>query len=373
MKNVLRAYKFRLYPSEAQKAALAQTFGCARFVYNYFLNERSQAWKERQESSSYAKDCKALTSLKKSPECAWLNDVSNIALQQSLRHLSQAFQNFFSRRSSYPTFKRKDGRQAFTLMRHGFSLQDGGLKLARIDGLVEVRWSRSLPSAPRQVTVTKDAAGRYFASFLCEAPVAAFAPSQKEVAIDLGLLSFLTDQHGVPVEPPKFLLKLLHQVQRLSRALSRKCKGSANRRKARLHLARLYARMVDARTNFLHQLSTSLLRENQAVYAEELSIKGLMRTRLARAVADASWGELLRQLRYKAQWYDRSFWQAPRNFASSKLCSVCGVKNTELTLSQRRWRCACGAEHERDTNAARNLLAAGRAALEQRTAGLAGT
>ncbi len=372
MQKVLRAYKFRLYPSEAQKASLAQTFGCARFVYNHFLHARSQAWQEHRTSCSYAKDCKALTELKKAPECSWLNDVSNIALQQSLRHLSQAFQNFFSKRSRYPAFKRKEGHQAFTLMRHGFGLQDGKLRLARFEGLLEVRWSRALPSAPSQVTITKDPAGRYFASFLCEEQVAALAPASRDTGIDLGLLSFITDAQGVPVAPPKFLAKLLHQVRRLSQALARKRKGSANRSKARLRLAALHARIADARSNFLHQLSTHLLRENQAVYAEELSIRGLMRTRLARSIADAAWGELLRQLRYKAQWYGRTFWQAPRNFASSKLCSACGCKNTELTLSQRRWRCVCGAEHERDTNAARNLLAAGRAAMEHRTAGLAG-
>ncbi len=370
---VQRAYKFRLYVREEhQRIALAQAFGCARFVYNHFLAARSAAWKERKEGSSFAKDCKALTSLKKEPDKAWLGDVSNIVLQQSLRHLSQAFQNFFSGRGRYPSFKSKHDRQAVTLMRHGFRIRDGQLFLARVDGPVEVRWSRELPSAPSQAVISRDSAGRYFVSFLCEEAVAPLPKVGAVKAIDLGLESFIVDQDGQKLSPPKFLARLLERVKRASQALSRKTKGSKNRTKARQRLARLHARVADARQDFLHQLSASLVRENQAVFAEQLNIKGLIRTRLARSIADAGWGELLRQLAYKAAWYGRTFWQAPKNFASSKLCHACGEKNTELTLAQRRWRCVCGVEHDRDTNAARNLLLAGLAATGIGTAGLAG-
>jgi len=367
-----RAYKFRFYPSEAQKLSLGQAFGCARFVYNHFLAARSAAWKEHQQGSTYAKDCKALTALKQEPDKTWLGDVSNIVLQQSLKHLSQAFQNFFSGRGRYPSFKSKHDRQAVTLMRHGFRVKDGQLFLARIDGPVQVRWSRALPSAPSQAVVSRDSAGRYFVSFLCEEAVAPLPQVEAVKAIDLGLQSYIVDQHGEKLSPPKFLVKLLDRVKRAAQALSRKVKGSKNRAKARRRLARLHARVGDARQNFTHQLSASLIRENQAVFAEQLNIKGLIRTRLARSISDAAWGELLRQLAYKASWYGRTFWQAPKNFASSKLCHACGAKNAELTLSQRRWRCVCGVEHDRDTNAARNLLLAGLAATQFGTAGLAG-
>lgn len=365
-----RAYRFRLYPTPEQASSLAQAFGCARFVYNHFLAERSKAWSERKEGSSFAKDCKALTALKQLPERSWLYDVSNIVLQQSLRHLDQAFRNFFAKRAKYPSFKRKGERQAVTLMSHGFRLKDGALHLARVDGALEVRWSRELPSAPSQVVISKDSAGRYFASFLCEEAIAPLPKAQAVKAIDLGLESLIADQHGKKLAPPKFLAKLLERLKQLQRSLSRKDKGSKNRAKARLKVAKLHARISDARSNFLHQLSAKLIRENQAVYAESLNVKGLVRTRLARSISDASWSELLRQLAYKASWYGRTFWQAPKNFASSKTCHACGVKNKELTLSDRRWRCGCGVEHDRDTNAARNLLLAGLAATNG-TAGLA--
>ena len=365
-----RAYRFRLYPTPEQASSLAQAFGCARFVYNHFLAERSQAWKEHKESSSFAKGCKALTALKQVPERSWLYDVSNIVLQQSLRHLDRAFQNFFTRRAKYPSFKRKGDRQAVTLMSHGFRLKDGALHLARVDGAVEVRWSRELPSAPSQVVVTCDSAGRYFASFLCEEAIAPLPKAQAVKAIDLGLESFITDQDGQKLPPPKFLARLLERLKRLQQSLSRKSKGSKNRAKARLKVARLHARISDARSNFLHQLSAKLIRENQAVYAESLNVKGLIRTRLARSISDAGWSEFLRQLAYKASWYGRTFWQAPKNFASSKTCHACGTKNPGLTLSDRRWRCSCGVEHDRGINAARNLLLAGLAATNG-TAGLA--
>ncbi len=371
MLNVKRAYKFRLIVEPGQTEWFAQAFGCARYVYNHFLAARSAAWKERKEHSNYAKDCKALTALKKEPDKLWLSDVSNIVLQQSLKHLDTAYRNFFAGRGRYPTFKSKHDRQAVTLMRHGFRLRDGELWVAKLGTPLKVRWSRALPSAPSQITLSRDSAGRYFVSFLCEEAVAPLPATPRVVGIDLGLESFIVDHDGHKVEPPRFLGRLLHRVKLLAQRLSRKTKGSRNRARAKQALARLHARISDARTDFLHKLSTTLIRENQAVFAESLSIKGLVRTRLARAISDASWGEFLRQLAYKASWHGRTFWQAPKGFASSKTCHACGAKNVELTLSQRRWRCVCGVEHDRDTNAARNLLLAGLAATNS-TAGLAG-
>jgi len=369
---VQRAYKFRFYPSEAQKLSLAQAFGCARFVYNHFLAARSAAWQERKEGSTYAKDCKALTALKQEPDKSWLGDVSNIVLQQSLRHLSQAFQNFFSGRGRYPAFKSKHDRQAVTLMRHGFRLREGQLFLARVEGPVQVRWSRGLPGVPSQAVVSRDSAGRYFVSFLCEVAVAPLPKVGAVKAIDLGLESFITDQAGEKLAPPKFLAQRRERVQRASQALSRKARGSKNRAKARQRLARLHARVADARQDFLHQLSAKLIRENQAVFAEQLNIKGLVRTRLARSISDAAWGELLRQLAYKAAWYGRTFWQAPSTSPPASSAMPVERRTPGSRCRSADWRCVCGVEHDRDTNAARNLLLAGLAATGLGTAGLAG-
>ena len=350
---------------------LSQHFGCVRFVSNHMLACRQQRYRDKQPTS-YQDDSSALNLLKKEPAYAWLNDVSSVALQQAVRHLDSAFKNLFSGRSRFPRFKRKQAAQSFSLMRNAFTLRDGKLPLAKMKEPLDVLWSRKLPCAPSSVTVSRDAAGRYFVSLLCEVEGFALPKNDKATAFDLGLASFLTFADDRPsVFPPKFLAKLLHRVRWLSRALSRKTNGSKNRAKARKRLARLHARIRDRRSDFLHKLSTGLIRENQAVFAETLSIRGMVKSRLARSIGDAAWGELLRQLAYKASWYGRTFWQAPRSLASSKTCSDCGFKLKVLALSMRSWSCPeCGSVHDRDKNAARKILAAGIQATS--TAGCAG-
>ncbi|MDR5743554.1 transposase [Caballeronia peredens] len=368
--SVKRAFRFRFYPTAAQEQQLAQHFGCVRFVYNHMLARRQQRRKDGLKSN-YVDDAAALTVLKRAPECLWLRDVSIVALQASLRHLDTAYQNFFARRAGFPRFKRKRAAQSYALMRNGFTLRDGKLTLAKMAAPLDVRWSRELPATPSSLTVLRDAAGRYFVSLLCDDEVAPLPATAKVVAADLGLthlLTFADDQP--PLSPPKFLAELLHRVRRLSRALSRKHNGSKNRDKARKRLARLHARIADSRKDFLHKLSTQLIRENQAVFMEDLCIKGMMRSHLARSIGDAAWGELLRQLAYKAAWYGRTYWQADRFFASSKTCHACGFRHTSLPLNIRQWTCPdCGEIHDRDQNAARNILAAG--LLATRTAGRA--
>ncbi|MFM0176675.1 RNA-guided endonuclease TnpB family protein, partial [Paraburkholderia sediminicola] len=288
--SVKRALRFRFYPTAEQEQQLAQHFGCVRFVYNHMLARRQQRYKDGLKSN-YADDAAALTALKQRPECVWLRDVSIVALQASLRHLDTAYKNFFSRRTGFPRFKRKRAAQSYSLMRNGFTLRGGRLTLAKMTAPLDVRWSRKLPGIPSSLTVSRDAAGRYFVSLLCDDDVVPLPPTGKVVAADLGLTHFLTfadDQP--PLSPPKFLAELLHRVRRLSRALSRKDKGSKNREKARERLARLHARIADSRKDFLHKVSTQLIRENQAVFMEDLCIKGMMRGHLARSIGDAAWG-----------------------------------------------------------------------------------
>ncbi|NYH18849.1 RNA-guided endonuclease TnpB family protein [Paraburkholderia bryophila] len=369
---VKRAFRFRFYPTAAQEQLFAQHFGCVRFVYNHVLARRQQRYKDGLKSN-YGDDAAALTALKRSLEFVWLRDVSIVALQTSLRHLDTAYRNFIARRAGFPRFKRKQAAQSYSLMRNGFILRDGKLTLAKMKAPLDVRWSRGLPGAPSSLTVSRDAAGRYFVSLLCEDDVAPHSATDNVVGADLGLTTFLTfSDDRAPVQPPKFLAELLHRVRRLSRVLSRRQTGAKNRNKARQRLARLHARIADTRKDFLHKLSTQLIRENQAVFMKDLCIKGMMRSNLARSIGDAAWGELLRQLAYKAAWYGRTFWQAARFFASSKTCHACGFKLASLPLSTREWTCPeCGEIHDRDKNAARNLLAAG--LLATRTAGRAET
>jgi putative transposase len=372
MPIIKRAYRYRFYPTPAQLPVLAQHFGSVRFIYNHMLARRQ----ERRAAAlkcSYGDDASALTALKRNPELSWLRDVSSVALQQAVRNLDSAFKSFFNKRTKFPRFKSKHGEQRFRLMKNAFTLRDGSLTLAKMDAPLDVRWSRALSSAPSQVTVIRDAAGRYFVSLLCEEEIQPLRPSERTVAFDLGLSSFVTFSDERPaIEPPRFLAKLLERIRLLSQQLSRKVKGSKNRQKARARLARLHARVRDMRQDFLHKLSMTLICENQAVFAENLNIKGMMRGWLSRSIGDAAWGELLRQLEYKAKWYGRTFWQAPANFASSKTCHCCGFKLPKLELSTRQWTCPeCGVIHDRDKNAARNLHIAG--LIATRTAGVAGT
>ncbi len=255
--DVKRAYRFRFYPTEAQAQVLAQTFGCVRFAYNHFLRVRTDAWMDRQESINYNTTSAMLTALKKTPEHAWLNDVSSIPVQQSLRHLQSAFSNFFAKRTQYPSFKKKIGTQAAEYTASGFRLDGQTLRIAKLDGALKVKWSRTLPKAARVTTITlsKDAADRYFVSLLCDDTVHALPTCEGKIGIDLGLTHFSIASTGEKIAGPKAFAKYEAKLAKAQRSLAKKQKGSANRKKARLRVARIHARIADVRKDFLHQLS----------------------------------------------------------------------------------------------------------------------
>ena len=298
-------------------------------------------------------------------------------LQQSLADLNTAYRNFFASvtgerkgpKVEPPRFKsRKDRRQAvrFTANARFKILASGRLRLPKI-GDVEVRWSRDLPSAPASVTVIKDAAGRYFASFVAETGPAADAArfpaphTGAEVGIDLGLTSFAVLSDGTVVRSPRFLRRAERKLRRLQKSLSRKAEGSSNREKARVRVARAHAKVADSRRDFHHKTSTAIIRDNQAVYAEDLCVSGLARTRMAKSVHDAGWSAFVTMLEYKARRYSRSFGKIGRLVPSTQLCSACGVNGGKKPLRIREWTCpACGTVHDRDLNAAKNILALGR-------------
>jgi putative transposase len=361
---VKRAYKYRFYPALEQVNLLNRTFGCVRYVYNRALAERSRAWTQEYRRVNFAETCRMLTQWKGEPETAWLYEVSNAALQQGLRHLQSAFVNFWSKRAKYPQFKSKrKSRASATFTKSGFRYRDGQLFLAKMETPLDIRWSRPLPEGtePSTVTVSRDAAGRWFVSLLCECAVEPLPPSGSAVGVDAGITSLLTLSTGEKIANPKHERRDRERLAKAQRNLARKQKGSANRAKARCKLARVYARMTDRRTDFLHQLSTRIIRENQTVIIENLSVRNMVRNHaLARAISDASWSELRRQLEYKADWYGRAVIAIDRFYPSSKTCSACGVIAERIPLNVRKWECAtCGIPHDRDVNAAKVILAAG--------------
>lgn len=358
-----RAYKFRFYPTPEQEQNLAQTFGCVRFVYNHMLRQRTDAWFQRQEKIGYHQTSSMLTDLKKQPEFAWLNEVSSVPVQQSLRHLQTAFGNFFAKRAKYPSFKTKHGIQAAEYTTSAFKWDGEQLRIAKMDAVLDVRFSREIPKAATvtTITVSKDCAGRYFVSMLCTDEVSAKPVADGEVGIDLGLTHFAILSTGEKIASPKTFRKYEKRLAKAQRCLSKKQKGSANRRKAKLRVARIHAKIADSRKDFSHKLSTRLVNENQVIAIETLAVSNMQKNHtLAKSISDASWSEFVRQLEYKSKWYGRKLVGIDRWYPSSKRCSDCGHTLKSLPLNVREWTCPeCGSVHDRDINAARNVLAAG--------------
>ena len=360
-----RAYKYRFYPTPEQTELLARTFGCVRFVYNSVLRWRTDAFYQRQEKTGYAQANAQLTVLKKESELAFLSEVSCVPLQQCLRHQQTAFKNFFEGRARYPAFKSKRHRQTAEFTRSAFKYRDGKLFLAKSKAPLNIRWSRELPGEPSTLTVSRDQAGRYFVSCLCEFEPQKLPVTPNMTGIDLGLKDlFITDQ-GERVGNPRHTAKYATRLALAQRRLSKKKLGSANRAKARQKVARLHAKISDCRQDGLHKLSRRLINENQVICVESLKVKNMIRNRkLSKAIADASWGEFVRQLAYKSEWSGRSLVAIDQWFPSSKRCSGCGHTLSSLPLSVRAWNCPeCGASHDRDINAATNIKAAGLAVL----------
>ena len=365
MNRVKRAYKYRFYPTPEQERQLARTFGCVRYVYNWALGLRSEAYAERGEKLSYADTSAQLTVLKQDPGHAWLGEVSCVPLQQALRHLQAAFGNFLAGRARYPVFRSRRGRQRAEYTRSAFRWDGEQLWLAKQAEPLAIVWSRRFRGQPSTVTVSRDPAGRYFVSLLVEEAIAPKPMVAKAVGVDLGISEVLVTSEGFRSGAPKYLHRYERQLARRQRRLARKCPRSRNWHKARLQVARLHARIGDCRRDFTHKLTTRLVHENQVIAVETLAVTNLLKhATLAKAIAEAGWGELLRQLAYKCAWYGRRLIGIDRWYPSSKRCSGCGVVREALSLAVRAWRCTvCGARHDRDVNAARNILAAGLAVI----------
>ena len=339
-----RAYRYRFYPAAEQAIVLELTFGCARYVYNWALRVRTDAYHRRQERVSYADTSAALTAMKLEPQTAWLNEVSSVPTQQALRHLDKAFRNFFEGRARYPTFRKKRGRQTaeYTTSAFRWDAEAHALTLAKMETPLAIRWSRPLPEGvwPSTVTASRDSAGRYFVSTLIEEEIALLPPVVPVVGIDLGPHDVVVLDSAGKISHPRFFQAEEKRLAKAQRRLAKKRRGSRNRDKARRRVARIHVRIADRRSDFLHKLSTRLIRENQTICVESLRVKAMFKhPTLAKAIHDVGWGEFLRQLAYKADWYGRTLVAIDKWYPSSKRCSNCGHVFGSLSLDTRRWTC----------------------------------
>jgi putative transposase len=371
-KQRLFSYKYRFYPTLEQEVFLNQTLGCARVVYNKALFEHKEERKLNPKAKWNGYEAvKKITVWKKIPELFYLKEVSVDALQQSVRNVDRAFKSFFDGRSKFPNFKKKGRTYSITLTKNAFRFKEGELYVAKVKEPLPVVYSRLIPedSEITSATITKKSSGRWFISFKFKGSWPPKLPhSVNSVGIDLGLESFLTTDKGFKVENPRFYRKFQHKLAKEQRRLSRKQKGSRNYLKQKRKVAKVHETVVNCRLDFLHKLSTTLIRENQAIFVEDLCVTEMVKNAskgLRKSIYDASWYEFTRQLEYKAEWYGRTVVKIDRFYPSSQICHVCNSKKADrLSLSDRVWNCQnCGALLDRDINAAKNVLAAGRAAL----------
>jgi putative transposase len=362
--SVKTKWRFRCYPTLDQTNHLGRTFGCCRVVYNHFLRIRTDAYRIGRRAIGYAETDRLLTALKKQEDYSWLNDVSSVPLQQALRHLQTAFVSFFEKRTGYPAFKKKTGRQSATYARSAFRWDAGNrrLLLAKV-GRLKVRWSRDVTVEPSTVTITKSPSGRYHVTLTLDIPEPEPLPKTGvTVGIDLGVNRLATLSTGERAPNPRHLGKNLEKLARLQRILSRRIRDSGRYRRQLRKVARLHERIADSRKDTLDKLTTRLVQEFDVLCIEDLNVLGMLRSTLSRSLSDAALGTFRRMLEYKAKQAGKVIRVVDRFFPSSQLCSRCGHRNSGLKRNEVRWTClGCGAEHDRDDNAAANLKAAGHA------------
>jgi putative transposase len=367
--RVRTAYRCRAYPDAAQQAVLNRTFGCVRVVWNTILAARQERYATQRTGTSYGQASAELTAMKQDPARAWLNEVSCVPLQQALRHQQQAFAAFFARRARYPRFKSRRSRQAAEYTRPAFTMRDGQLRLAKTPGPLAFVWSwpgvEVAGLDPSTVFVSKEPDGRWYVTFATDISAPAPLPATGQAAgIDLGIASFAVTSHGQRIANPRRLQRKAASLARYQRRLARCQEGSANRVKAKAKVARAHRKVANARRDFLHRTTTRLVRGHDLIAIEDLAVSNMVRNRhLARAISDCGWGEFRRQLQYKCERAGRQLVVIDRWYPSTKTCSACGFLLAELPLKVRAWRCpCCRVLHDRDLNAAKNVLAAGLAA-----------
>lgn len=363
-KTVVKSFKYRLYPNKSQQEILGKHFGCCRFLYNYFLNERKDYYlnhkEEEKKTLTYYDNASQLTEMKQKEDFKWLNDVNSQSLQQSIRHLDIAYNNFFRKQSMFPRFKAKKGEQSFTVPQN-FKIKENKLFIPKLKSGIEIVLHRPFSGKLLSATISKNPCNQYFVSITAETEHEILPKNDNIIGLDLGIKDLVITSNGKKYENLKTYQIYEKKLKFNQRQLSKKKKGSNSRKRQQFKLAMVHNKIKNIRANHLHQISHEIVSENQTIISENLAVANMLKNHcLAKSISNCSWGELIRQLDYKSDWNNRTYIQVDRFFPSSKTCSNCGFILDPLSLDTRVWECPkCHTVHDRDENAAKNIRTQG--------------
>ena len=354
-----KTYKFRIYPTAEQEVLLAKHFGCTRFVYNHFLNERKEQYQKDKKSDNYYAQAKSLTEIKKKEDTEWLKEVNSQTLQFALRSLDTAFLNFFRGNAQFPKFKSRKHKNTFTIPQFG-SISNGLLYIPKFKDGIKINLHRDVVGKIGKMNIAKTPTGKYYVSIFTEQIIEELPKTNKQVGIDLGIKDFIITSDNKKLKNNRYTKKYAKKLKKAQQHLSRKKKGSNGFEKQKLKVAKIHEKIASCRLDILHKVSYELVRDNGLIVIEDLHVKGMIKNhKLSKHIADASWGNFVNLLQYKCDWYGRELVKVNRFFPSSKTCNVCGWINQNLKLSDREWTCKNGHKLDRDWNASINILKEG--------------